>query len=283
MSVEMPRRDTVVAGWVSAGPRDATLHDESPELPSRESLGPGGPAPNGPRRAFPNRAGEPTPPRRAPSVLLHGTSRPLVNLVLYALADAGSSQFHWLDVRSPPDPHQELDPVSLGWLPPERTWSVGQFEGLAPDNARANAAIFELIRSDEPPVVLDRLTKFLRLPPTIQRILAEMGPAGEPNVLAVANGDRIAESFPGPTILPVLEAFESIGCSLFVGFAGVAPPTGPAFTRVLRLEGASPAGWRDARIVLEHGPAWETLHPGVPVRLADLPAAARTFRRAVGS
>ncbi len=283
MAGEWPRRETVVSRWVAAGPRDPGAPSGDAGWAPPASLGTHGTPRKDPSRSPSDP--EPTSPaaRGPPSILLHGTSRPLVNLVLYALADEGSARFHWLDVRSDPGPTPELDPVGLGWLPPDRAWAVDQFHGLAPDHARANAAIFELIRPDEPPALLDRLTTFLRLPPTIQRILGEMGPAGEPNLLAVANADRIAESFPGPTIDPILEAFESIGCSLFIGFTSARAPTVPSFGRVLRVEGSSPAGWRDARIVLEHGPAWGRLHPTVPVKLVDLPAAARTLRRAVGN
>src|SRR5208282_2537111 len=150
------------------------------------------------------------------SAIVYGTSRPLVNLLLYALAEEANASFHWLDIRPSGEAPPELDPARLGWIDERRVWTVDPLDALAPDNARANAALFELVREDEPPATLARLSDFLRLPERLQQILAEMASTGRPGVLAVANVHRTGKSFPDSTLVPILEAIAWAGYSLFV-------------------------------------------------------------------
>jgi hypothetical protein len=240
----------------------------SRRLPRPDPM-PGAPGPTGPK----------LPP--VPSVLVYGDNRPLVNLLLYALGEEADPSLHWLEIRGPSDEPSEWDPVRLGWVPPGHAWSTDPHEGLAPDHARANAAIFELVRSDEPPVTLTRLAEFLRLPEPMQRILGEMEPPNGSRLLAVANTDRIQGSLPEPVLGPILDAFEWVRCSLFVGHTGPNPPAISRFTHVVRIEGDSPERWPQARIHFEREALFEGARVSGVASPSDLPSVERVFRRAV--
>ncbi len=215
------------------------------------------------------------------SAIVYGTSRPLVNLVLYALAEDANAAFHWLDVRPSGEAPPELDPARLGWIDQRRVWTVDPLDALAPDNARANAALFELVRADEPPTTLARLSDFLRLPERMQQILAEMVSTGKPGVLAVANVHRTGKRFPDSTLGPILEAIAWAGYSLFVGYAGPEPSVRARFAHAVRVEGENPRRWRSAKLTLEGDSPMGALRVGEPTVLADLPFVARVLERAL--
>jgi len=174
-----------------------------------------------------------------------------------------------------------VGPGEDGWLKDRHTWVADPSEGLSADNARANAAMFHVIRSDEPPAILSRLTDFLRLPPTIQEILGAMPSEGSSSLLAVANVDRISGSIPEPALAPILAAFEWLRCSLFVGFVGARAPATGQFDRVIRIDGTSPERWEDARVRFERGETYGVSQPADGVSPAELPFLDRAFRRAV--
>lgn len=224
--------------------------------------------------------GTPQEPGSPDSTLLYGSCRPLVNLLLFATAEAANPSFHWLEIRAPLDSGPELEPVGLGWIDEQRLWTADPSEALAPDNARANAALFELVRDDEPPETLARLSEFLRLPPRVQQILARMPPSQPPGVIAVANADRAKLPSPDANVPPILNAVAWAGYSLFVGYCGPPPSVRTRFATVLRVDGDSVYRWADARLTLEGGTGRGGLRPNTPVRLADLPFAARVLRRA---
>lgn len=224
-----------------------------------------------------NGLASPTP---APTVLVHGRSRPLVNLLLYAVAENANPRFHWLDIRPHGETPPHWDPVRLGWLESDRVWTADPAGGLEPDHAKANAALFELVRSDEPPETLAHLADFLRLPSPVQEILGELtGPSGS-SLLAVANADRISGAFPDDTLDPILSAFEWAHCSLFVGYTGTSPRAAEHFSHVLRIEGDSPTLWRSARIHFEREAAGGPGRKPGAVSPSDLPFVDRVFRKA---
>jgi hypothetical protein len=215
-----------------------------------------------------------------PSVLVYGLSRPLVNLALYALAEDANPGFHWLDVRSDSEASSQWDPVRLGWVEPPRLWSTDPMHPLTPDHPTANAAIFHLVRSDEPPAMLARLADFLRLPPKMQEILAEIPSEGGPNILAVANCDRMSGKLPTAALAPILDAFEWAGCSLFVGFKGANPVARERFTHVVRIEGDSVSRWRSARVHFERVGAETPPSKPEGALLTEIPFLESVFARA---
>jgi hypothetical protein len=223
---------------------------------------------------------EPDPGSPPVTTLVYGPSRPLVTLLLYALADDANPRFHWLDIRRESEPPATWDPGRLGWLEERRSWVADPVQGLSPDNARANAAIFHVIRSDEPPAVLSRLTDFLRLPPTIQEILGEMPAAGDSNLLAVANVDRISGSIPESALGPILAAFAWLRCALFVGHVGSPGAAAGRFTRVVRIDGSALDLWREARVYFERGDGPDATAGARGLSPEQLPFLERAFKRA---
>lgn len=224
-------------------------------------------------------AGGPRSPP-APSAIVYGESRPLVNLVLYGLGSQASPRFLWLDLRAKSEPRSPWDPVRMGWLDERRVWSADPDHGLAPDASPKRRAIFDVVRSDEPPAMLARLGEFLRLPSTIQEILGEMSPSGATNVLAVTNVDRISGSFPAKTLAPILSAFAWARCALYVAHAGARPPAVDHFTHVVRVEGETPSNWRDARVRFERGRFPGGEEPGTLAPISEVPYLERWFRQA---
>lgn len=217
---------------------------------------------------------------RVPSALVYGEDRDLVNLLLFALAEQADRDLHWLEVRDDRGGADGWDAARAGWVDPQHAWTTDPVRDLVPDHARANAAIFELVRSDEPPAMLARLADFLRLPETMQRIIGEMAPAGGAHLLAVANSDRIAGRFPDSVLGPILDAFEWARCSLFVGYAGTNPPKSSRFTHIVRIERGSRADWRQARIFFEREALFAGTRTGGIASPLDLPPVARVFERA---
>ncbi len=211
---------------------------------------------------------------------MYGPSSSLVNLVLFALAEEANPSFHWLDIRRSDERPPEYDPARLGWIDERRSWTVNPFDAFAMENARANAALFELVRKDEPSATLVRLSEFLRLPDTMQRILSEAPAAGKPGVLAVANVQRAAPAFPSATLPPILDAMAWAGYSLFVGYAGPPSSARQNFDHVLRVDGEAPACWRESSITLEGPSPMGDLTPQQPRALAELPSTARVLNRA---
>lgn len=221
---------------------------------------------------------------RAPppeNVLVYGDSRAMVNLVLYALAEDTTPRFHWLDIRPESESPAEWDPARMGWLKESHSWVADPRGGLSPDDTLGNAAIFELIRSDEPPEVLTRLTDLLRLPPMIRHIVEAISASGEPNLLAVANVDRVSAAIPEPALAPIVAAFAWLRCSLFVGYAASRAPRMEEFTTVLRIDGTSPYRWHEARVHFERGIAAEAPRTPEGVSCTELPFLRRVFQRAI--
>jgi len=231
-----------------------------------------------PDLAPPAARGRRAPP--APSAIVYGESRSLVNLVLYGLGSQANPRFLWLDIRSKSEPRSQWDPVRMGWLDERRVWSTDPEYGLVPDASAGDRAIFDVVRADEPPVMLSRLAEFLRLPPTIQEILGELSPSGESNVLAVANVDRISDAFPAKTLAPILSAFVWARCALYVAFVGPARPVVEHFSHVVRVDGVSPSNWREAQVHFERGEFPGGPSAGSSVLVRDLPYLERVFRQA---
>jgi hypothetical protein len=271
-SVDRPRGRSVENGPPRNNPYPVPLiGSKPPAAPPTASPDPRG---NGAGRV-------PDEARRAPSILVHGSSRALVNLVLYSLAEDANPQFHWLDVRADHETASPWDPVRMGWLDGGHVWSTDAIPTPDPTSPKSSAAMFELVRSDEPPLLLSRLAVFLRLPSTMQEILALMPPTGGPNLLAVANADRISGAFPDSVLPSILDAFEWLNCSLLVGHAGARRPSSDRFTHILRVEGKSPAEWSAVRVHFERVGTDEGPRDPEGTPPTDLPFLEKVFRRAV--
>ncbi len=215
-----------------------------------------------------------------PSVLVHGSSRSLVNLLLYAISENVNREFRWIDIRTVEENVPRWDPVRLGWIDSKRVWTIDPVSGLESEPVDSGAALFDIVRSDEPPETLAHVAEFLRLPALVQEILGEMPPAGDANLLAIANSDRLEQRFDVSALGPALSAFAWARCALFVGYTGPPPPGAEQFNQSIRIEGDSPTLWRDARIHFERGAPLAGARRRRSVSPTDVAYVDRVFRKA---
>lgn len=217
---------------------------------------------------------------RPTSVFVYGPSRPLVNLVIFALAEATSPDFQWLDIGVQEEERIASDPVRLGWVPEERLWRVDRPDMLRPDDTTANLALFGLIRSDEPPATLTHIAEFLRLPEISQRILSRRPPDGKPGALAVTNAHRVIAAYPPNRVPPILALHRDAGFTVLVGFADVAGPGRNVFDFVFHLDCENLADWKKSHLVCERGIASGPLGNARPMTLESIPLLANVVGRA---
>lgn len=216
----------------------------------------------------------------ANSVFVYGPCRPLVNLTLYALAEATNPGFHWLDIGVPGEQRLPTDPVKLGWVPEERLWLVDHPDQLRPNDLTANLALYGLIRSDEPPDSLVQISEFLRLPDLSQRILAYRPEDGRPGVLAVTNAHRAIAIYKTARISPLLGVHTRAGFSVYVGYSDEPGPGRKVFDYVFRLECEHLNEWQSGRLVCEKGISNGPLAEERAVPLPEIGLLARVFARA---
>jgi len=219
---------------------------------------------------------------RPGSVFVYGPSRPLVNLTMFAFAAAMNPDFHWVEIGRLTEPRTPCDPVRLGWIPGHRLWLVDPPDSLRPNDAAANLRLHSLIRSDEAPESLHLFTEFLRLPDLSQRILASQAPNGRPNVVAVANAQRVETVYSTAHIPKILSVHRSAGFSVLVGFGDSPGPGRDVFDFVFRLQGVDveTADWKHNQLVCERGISSGSLRDGHPVRLDQIPLLAEVLSRA---
>ncbi|MCI4325876.1 MAG: hypothetical protein L3K00_08390 [Thermoplasmata archaeon] len=218
---------------------------------------------------------------RPTSVLVYGPSRPLVNLVVFALAEATTPKYHWVDICVPGEQRLEVDPVRLGWIHHDRLWSVENPAALRPDPLAADSSVFGLVRFDEPQATVTQITEFLRLPEMSQRILSTPLPARGPGVVAVPNAHRVMASFSADRVGPILKVHRTAGYSVYVGFADAAGDERKEFEYVIRLDGESLSHWETSPVVCERGVVSGPMADETPVSLGDVPLLAGVFGRAL--
>jgi hypothetical protein len=217
---------------------------------------------------------------RPNSVFVYGPSRPLINLVVFALAEKTTPDFQWLDIGVPEEERLPFDPVRLGWIPEDRLWRVERPDMLRPDDLTANLALAGLIRSDEPPATLTHVAEFLRLPEISQRILARRPPDGRPGALAVTNAHRVIAAYPPNRVPPILAVHRDAGFSLFIGYADQAGPGRNVFDFVFHLDGENVIDWKRSHLVCEKGITSGPLGHARPVALAAIPLLSNVIVRA---
>lgn len=204
------------------------------------------------------------------SVLVHGPSRPLVGLTLYALASATNPDFVWVDVRvSGEEPHH-LDPVTLGWVRPDQVVPLDRLDANRASLALSSATIASFLHPEEP-ATFEPIAEFLRLPEPSQRVLTDSPRAGRPGLVAVSNAQRLAAAYDPTRAGPILTTHRRAGYSVFVGYADAPGPHRTLFDLVFRLDAESPQAWREATLTCEKGELTGPLRVGRSVRLPKLP------------
>ena len=202
------------------------------------------------------------------NVLLHGSSRPLLNWVMYAVLDRSSPNFRWTDVRLREERLDPLDPLARHVLP------EGQLSIIEPADLRRSpdpgTVVSSMIHSDEPTESLQRVMEFLRLPTHTQELISQATPTKRPAPFALSNCHRLAALFPVNSVEPTLRAIRSSGVSLVMTWADALPASAQLFDFVLGVEGSDPTAWKDAVLNCELGRSEGAVRVGRRLRLGEL-------------
>jgi len=222
----------------------------------------------------PNRGNQPT------TVYVSGPVRSVVNGVAFALAEMLDLTPYWLDARDSKATPDGPDPVTTGWIPPDRLFISEGGKGLEQAPVGADKALWSIVRSDEPAEVLSHLNNFLHLPQLIQEIISAADPAGGPRALVVANSDRVAHLFPRTAdgLQRVLATLAAASLSIVAAHTGPTTPGRFGFATVFRVEVGRAANWMEGTLVCEQGTGKGSFAVGRSNRLSDVPGIARVFR-----
>ncbi|MGD1100162.1 MAG: hypothetical protein ABR888_07485 [Thermoplasmata archaeon] len=213
--------------------------------------------------------------QRPTSVLLHGSDRPLVNWVMYALLVRTNPNFVWTDIRLSEEVLDPLDPLARKVIP-KRQLSV-----IGPDVLRRNpeptSDLTTVIQKDEPGDLKQRLMAFLQLPEHTQDLISRIPKEGLVPLLGLSNAHRIAALFPPDTIRPTLKAIMDSGVSLVLTWADALPGSAREFDFVLHIEGLGTSSWRSATLRCDQGNSSGKIRVGKRFRLGDLPPIAEVL------
>ncbi|HLN51239.1 MAG TPA: hypothetical protein VK455_04215 [Thermoplasmata archaeon] len=215
------------------------------------------------------------------STFVWGESRAAVNRVLFAVASDIDPDFVWLDIRHPTDESVEPGPVELGWIPNGRLLFTRAPSEARPQEPVAPAAIWRIVRSDDPDHEVASYADFLRLPAVTQKIIAGLAPTSGRRALAFANSDRVREFYPRKPeeIRPFLDAELAAGVIPLYGVAGPSGPGRMALDFVLEVRTPDLRHWREGTLMCEKAPPGSAFHRGDQLPLPSIPSVAAAFTR----
>jgi hypothetical protein len=206
--------------------------------------------------------------QRPTSVILHGSSRPLLNWVMYALLDRSNPNFRWTDVRLREEPIDPLDPLARNVVPASHLSLVEPDElQRSPD---PSASLSTMVHPDEPAESIRRALAFLRLPSHTQDMISRTSPSTIPAQIGLSNAHRLLAAFPSATVQPTVRAILDSGVTLVMTWADALPAASKAFDFVLGVEGASPSEWRNAILNCGIGNSVGPVRAGRRLRLGEL-------------
>jgi hypothetical protein len=222
--------------------------------------------------------------RKGPTTIyLWGTSRPVLNLTLFAIARFLNPRFHWLDIREPDVAAAPTDPVRLGWVAEDRLFLVDCPRSLELGPEVPRDSVRRVVRSDEPDEVIADLSSFIRLPSISQEIAASAARGSRPGVLAASNTDRITAFYPSTAegVRPLLSVMTRRGISIVFAHTGQPSAHRQAYDYIFAVDAPGPERWREGGILCEKGISQGPLRVGNPVPLQRIAVVAQTFERAV--
>jgi len=209
---------------------------------------------------------------RAPSIYLWGTSRPVVNLVLYGLARRTDPDFAWVEIRD-----RGSLPASgrLGEDGSSEPWGQSihvRAEELLPRSPVAPPSVSQLVRLDDDPGELDRLQQFVVLPAPVQAFAARSMPNGGPRVLAIPNADRVADLYAGRalTLRRLIQTMQEVSISLMTGRADGPGPLRNVFDYVFEVRSTDLRTWEDGQLLCERTANPKALPVGRAFPLVEL-------------
>jgi hypothetical protein len=206
--------------------------------------------------------------QRPTSVFLHGSSRPLLNWVMYSLLDRSHPDFRWTDVRLRDERLDPLDPLARHVVPESRLSVIEPIE-LQP-SPDPSASFSRVIRPDESVESVRRTLDFLRLPSHTQDMISQVSTANPPAQFALSNAHRLVGLFPSSTIRPTIQGILDSGVSLVMTWADASPRESRTFEFVIGVEGLGPASWKDAVLQCEIGRSTGAIRAGARLGLANL-------------
>jgi hypothetical protein len=213
-----------------------------------------------------------------------GESRPVLNRLLFAMVRALDPTPMWLELMPRRAEGDERGPVELGWIAPDHLFIAEDPSAARPQDAVANMALLNIVRSDEPAKTIARVADFIRLPPIAQEVIERLGGGESPRALAIANSDQVRGLYPTTVegVRPIITSF--LNAQMWPIFASRGPP-GPgrmAFDFVLEIRAVDLAHWREGTLVPEKAPPGSGVKVGVPVPLGEIRGLADAFTSAPG-
>jgi hypothetical protein len=189
-----------------------------------------------------------------PSVYLWGTSRPTVNLVLYALARRADPEFAWLDVQDRGSLHSSHRRLDEGSFELRKESVAVRAEDLLPHPPVVASSLSRIVRLDSDPGELDRLQQFIALPTVVQTLAARSLPNSGPRVVAIPNSDRLADLYAGrpDTLRRLIQTMQEISISLVVGRAEGPGPLRNVFDYVFEVRATDLPAWDRGHLVCEY-------------------------------
>ena len=136
--------------------------------------------------------GRPPPTLPPSSYFVRGSDRVRLDQVAARVARYLDRGFLWLDFQDPAhaDPHRE--PALEALLGPGHLRTVGDPMRVRGHDPATSGVLWSLVRPDEDPRTVQRVTDYLALPELLQRVLAELGGEGTRRTVVMANVERLA-------------------------------------------------------------------------------------------
>ncbi len=187
-----------------------------------------------------------------------GSSRPVLNRVLFGLARSVCSLPYWVEIRAREGEPEANGPADLGWIAPDRLINLGQLFGDPPRGSPPTIEFALLTFLRDP--TAEPIAQAMRLPPTPAGAAASR-PEG-PTVVAVANVERIEQLYPETpgAMRAVVRAFLKAGVTPF--FSTLRPSKRRAAADfVFQVKAAELGEWKTGTLVCEKAPDdayWKT-------------------------
>lgn len=205
--------------------------------------------------------------------MVWGTSRSVVNRVLFGIAQAVVPAPYWVEIRARPGETDEPGPASLGWIGPDRLFFLGDLMDAGSDSTPA-AVPFALISFLREPSAA-AISEAMRLPQISPEAATMPGSSGPRPVVAIANVER-AEQLWSETpraMQAVVKAFLAAGVVPY--FSTLRPSKRRlGADLVFRVVAASLGEWRTGTLACEKAPEGTAWREGDSLPLTHFPSIA---------
>lgn len=199
-------------------------------------------------------------PDRPASILIWGSPEDAVHHVVLSVGRALDPNLHWLE-NTCGLPHDVAPPpFILREIPPERFAICDVWPAAPAGHVGTEAAA--MIQAEERPRVLERLDRFLHLPPALQELLSRIPGEETGRVVSVSHCERAVTVDPavGGDLLTLLGTLATEGITVVAGYSGNPGRRAQSFSTVIEVRGGSGHAWSSSEMV------WHRPPPGSPAR-----------------